>query len=780
VLLLIVCACGASPEKRLEEVRAMQDVGEFAASVEPLREILEQAPGHPEANYRLGIALVQLREVNSAIWPLERAAESTELAAPANLALVSLYLGVKDFDRALAAVDRVLELHPDHRVALSYRYKVNLDAKRREDALADLDRLLEFDPDDAELVYARAVTLGELGRFEESEAAHRRFMEVASGSDQPGLPARACAAYALAFRDYAEDAERSQTEMERCLEAFPHDPFVVQQMLAVYDEGDQPEEALALVRRGFEADPENLSKRVELANRLRSMDRGEEGEALLLEAVEEFGGLGERLALADFYRESGEPARALELADQVVDMIGEPRTDEARFTYAVILLDAQEFGRAEEVAARIEDPVYRQMVDGQLSLMRGDAVGALASLDAAVQQWPDNAGARYLAGMAALQAGETDVAIEHWREAVRIDKSANDAALFLARIYLERAEYDHAAGFGKSFVRNRDSERAEGYSIWARALTAQGEFEAARDVIARLEEEAGLPMEAAVERAVLERQSEGPAAALAVIQGAGLDLTDMANQPALRSLVEDLVALGRAEEAMADLEPAIAAHPDAASLYALQGWLQAGRGETDAARKAFEKARELDEGLVQALAGLASLAAGAGEIERAVQLFDEAAAAAPEDPAPAYAAAQLVLGAGREDAAEQRLRAVVRKHPGAAGARNDLAWLLAASERDLELALELARDAARMDPQPPVLDTLGYVHLKRGEVGPAVAAFRRSLEGDPDAPSVHYRLGLALVRDGDEEGARAAFRQALDAGPFPESDAAQRQLADLE
>ena len=779
-LILVVAGCGASPEKLLEEVRAMQDVGEFTESVEPLREILEQAPGHPEANYRLGLALVQQRQPNSAIWRLERAAESPDFAIAANLTLISLYLSLKDYDRALAAADRVLALAPDHRGALSYRYKVNLDAKRREDALADLDRLQELDPDDPEMVYARAVTLGELGRLEESEVAHRRFMEVAAASPEPGLAARACAVYALAFRDYAEDAERAESEMERCLEAHPGDPFVVQQLLSAYDEADRSEEALALVRSRFEASPEDLSLRVPLANRLRNMGRSEEAEALLVDAVEESGGMGERLALAEFYRSGGDPARALELAEQIFEMMGGPRNDQARFSYADILLDAQELERAEEVAVGIEDPVYRQLIAGRILLVRGDAAGALATLDAAVQQWPDNPGARYLAGLAAFQTGEIDRAISHLREAVRSNRNATDAALLLGHIHFERAEYEEATRFARSHVRSRGRKRPEGYVIWARALAKQGDVEAAEKVIARLEEDAGLPMEAAVERAALERQSAGPTAALAVIQGVGLDLTDLANEPALRSLVEDLLALGRTEEAMARVEAALAAHPDAASLYALEGRLLAGRGETDAAREAFEKARELDEDLAQTLSGLASLAALVGENERAVQLFDEAAAANPEDPAPAYAAAQLVLGAGRKGEAEQRLRVIVRKHPGAAGARNDLAWLLAESGRELELALELAEDAARMDPQPPVLDTLGYAHLQRGESEQAAAAFRRSLEGDPDAASVRYRLGLALVRTGDSEGARAAFREALDTGPFPESDAAQRELARLE
>ena len=758
----------------------MQDVGEFTESVEPLREILEGDPGHPEANYRLGLALARTRQSNSAIWRLERAAESPEFAVRANLSLTALYLRLQDYRRALAAADRVLALEPEHRGALSQRYRVNLDFKRQEDALVDLDRLLEFDPENPEAVYARAVTLGELGRIEESEAAHRRFMEVATASDQPGLAARACAAYALAFRDYADDAERALQELERCLETHPGDPFVVRELLRAYDEAERDEEALALIRKSFEASPEDLSQRVRLANRLRNLGRREEAEALLSEAIEESGGLvAERLALVQFYRREGEGARALEEIEQIFAEVGEPRTDEARFTYADILLDAGEIERAEEVIARIEDPVYRQLIQGRSAVMRGDPAAALQILDAAVQQWPDNAGARYLAGFAALQAGEIEQATSQLREAHRADPGGTDAALLLARIYFERAEYGEAARFARAYARRRARDQAEGYVLWARALAKQGEIESARVVIEQLEEEAGSPMEAAVERAALERKTTGPSAALAAVEGARLDLTDAANEPALRSLVEDLLALGRSDEAMAHVETALAAHPDAAAFYALKGRLHALRGESDAARRAFEQARELDAGLGQTLSGLASLEALTGEHERAVQLFDDAARADPEDPAPAYAAAQLILAAGRRDEAEQRLREIVRKHPGAAGARNDLAWLLAESGRELERALELAEEAARIDPQPAVLDTLGYVHLQRGEGTQAAEAFRRSLGADPNAPSVRYRLGLALVEMGDLEGARAAFQQALRAGPFPESEAAERELARL-
>jgi tetratricopeptide (TPR) repeat protein len=135
-------------------------------------------------------------------------------------------------------------------------------------------------------------------------------------------------------------------------------------------------------------------------------------------------------------------------------MVGGPRNDQARFSYADILLDGRQFERAEEVAAKIEDPVYRQLIQGRMSLLRGDAAAALGPRDAAVQQWPDNPGARYLAGLAALQNGEIERAISHLREAVRANRNATDAPHLLARISLA-LRLRRASRFARSYVRER-------------------------------------------------------------------------------------------------------------------------------------------------------------------------------------------------------------------------------------------------------------------------------------------------------------------------------------
>jgi FimV-like protein len=778
VALLVLGGCQATLEDRLAEARAMQEVGEFEQSIEPLQELLQEAPDHPEANLRLGFALMRVGQGNRALWPLQRAAEDPELGAQANLNLAQLYMSFHDFDGAVKAVDRVLEAEPEQKAALQLRYKANLEAKRREEALEDLGRLLALTPDDPELVFARAVTLAELGRIEEAEAAHRDFIEVAEASGQAGLPARACTMLSTFFRDNADDPERAEKELLRCDEQYPDDPFIQRNLLQMYDDLGREDDALALMRRLHEENPDDLGRRVQLARRLDRAGNDEEAEALM-EAASEAGPAG-KLALARFYEERGDAETALKILEPLIEEVGGVQNEEARFQYVDLLIRSGKLEQAREVAEGLEDPTYRQVVAGSLLLREENYAEAFEALDAAVTQWPNNPGVRYMAGYAAYRLGLWDQAVAHLREAVRSGSGKTDAGLLLAQLYLERNETQDAARFARQYTANQGKDKPDGYVVLANAQRQRGISDDTIEGTLMALEEAGFPLEAAVERAKWAREREGSAAAVRSIEQSGLDLTDPANEAALRVLAEDLSTLNRNDEALARVAAAAAAHPDATSLAELRGSVLLLAGQGDQARASFERALELDPGNSRALLGLGTLAGRSGDVPDAIALLDRAVEADPTNAEAAYAAAQLTLAAGRTQEAEQRLRAVLRMSAGHAASRNDLAWILASEQRDLDLALELAQLAAAIDPHPTILDTLGYVRLQRGESQEAVTDFERALAQDPENPSVRYHLGLALAGVGETRAAAEAFQTALDKGPFPEADAARRELARMQ
>ena len=194
----------------MAEVRALQDVGQFTASIDELREILAIRPDDPEASYRLGVALVQTGETSRAVWPLEKAAESPDYAVPASLLLASAHFANQNYEAVVKAADRVLEADPERVVALRMRAKGNLGAGRLDAAMSDAKRLLEIEPDDYSVNVLYATILTDSGKLDEAEAANDHLKEIGAASGDPATATRACLAPALFAKDIRKDMEKAR------------------------------------------------------------------------------------------------------------------------------------------------------------------------------------------------------------------------------------------------------------------------------------------------------------------------------------------------------------------------------------------------------------------------------------------------------------------------------------------------------------------------------------------------------------------------------------------
>ncbi len=76
---------------------------------------------------------------------------------------------------------------------------------------------------------------------------------------------------------------------------------------------------------------------------------------------------------------------------------------------------------------------------------------------------------------------------------------------------------------------------------------------------------------------------------------------------------------------------------------------------------------------------------------------------------------------------------------------NEWAWWRAEEGQELDLALKLAQKAVSIKPKAAYLDTLAYVHLKRGELDQAEQQIRRVLELEPDTEVYKKRLEEILA-----------------------------------
>lgn len=112
-------------------------------------------------------------------------------------------------------------------------------------------------------------------------------------------------------------------------------------------------------------------------------------------------------------------------------------------------------------------------------------------------------------------------------------------------------------------------------------------------------------------------------------------------------------------------------------------------------------------------------------------------------------------------------RQLVEKQPDDANAANYLGYMLADREMHLDEALELIARAVALDPENSAyLDSLGWVHFRRGDLDEAEQWLRRAVElGDNLGDGTIYcHLGEVLLAAGDQDEGRRYLLLGLDMG----------------
>ena len=775
---LVVLGCGPSSESQLTEVRALQEAAQFDASIAPLRKLIADEPNHPEANLRLGIALQQTGRPSLAVWPLQKASLSEEHGVQAGLLLASTLAASQSFEEALRAYRRVLERDPNSTGALFGMGQAQLSIGQPTAALETSEKLLLVLPDDQLGASLKGAALIDLDRSDEAEAVWKGVVDRAINGNDPTDAARKCAALGVFYRSQ-NDAEYARETFSRCILDYPLNHQLLQhasEFFLVYEEYDA---AVEIWQSAIEAAPEDLTIRIRLAEILASINRTDQALKVLQESVELFDSAEAWRHLAGFLRVQGNLKAAREALEESMER-SRSVAPSLRFTLADLLIEEGNYDRALSIAESLEEPSYRAMIRGAILLQQGDAAAALELLDSGLRLYPNNAGARYLAGQAALAIGETERAMAEFREAIRVSETETDAALRLAEFNFREGEYLNAIGFADRHIAKRPYVDPTAHIISARSSIIAGNYKQAEGTLSNLRLNAPTQPVSFLEFAELKRVTEGPEAALEVLLQADFDLTEPANSAMLQAVAQDFLSLGKGANALALVDEALAAHPDHPNLHDLRGRVLLSLGRQAEADTAFSSALNLDPRFAPSLEARGSYALWSGDLANALAYFEKAAQAAPSNAQYAYLQAQIHYMQSNSERAEGLFRQALELNPGHVGANNDLAWLLASQSRDLDAANDLADRAVRMDMNADTLDTLGFVRLQAGDPKAATEILRKALEQRPDSPSIEFRLGLALSASGEKKAAREMFQKALRTPDFPEAEAAKAELSNLE
>jgi tetratricopeptide (TPR) repeat protein len=166
-----------------------------------------------------------------------------------------------------------------------------------------------------------------------------------------------------------------------------------------------------------------------------------------------------------------------------------------------------------------------------------------------------------------------------------------------------------------------------------------------------------------------------------------------------------------------------------------------------------------------------------GDLNNATSSFKKAQELAPNNVVPHLQLALLYDTTGKKTDARPVYEQILRIQPDNAVALNNLAFMLADNDTDLDQALTMAQRAKQQRPNDAnVSDTLGWIYIKKNLPDSAISIFRELVKSEPERAMYRYHFAMALYQKGDRESAKRECEAALKAKPGKEEEAKIRDL----
>ena len=424
-------------------------------------------------------------------------------------------------------------------------------------------------------------------------------------------------------------------------------------------------------------------------------------------------------------------------------------------------------GATAKLERLIEESIDRPRVVMQLGHFLGrfaDKAAVLAATRAIVARYPDLPESRYAVAVAAALAGDDALARSESRAAVEARPGWQQGAILHAQV-LRKGSAAEAIAFYQQFLKRHPQAKDVQVQL-GRELAAGRQLSEARQAFRAAE-------------ALDAKDSEIPFfLGLLALQAEDFPDAEASLKRALEKGYGDpdaaYMALGQAAEGDKRTDDAL-------------GWYGKVEGERIKAqvrsasliarRDGLARAREQLRGLTPQNAqerllvvqAEAQLLREAKAWQEAFDLLTAAIERQPESFELLYDRAMVAERVDRLDVLEADLRRVIELKPDYAHAYNALGYTLADRNTRIDEAYALIARAIALAPDDPfILDSLGWVEYRRGNLEEALKHLRNAYRERPD-PEIAAHLGEVLWHAGERDEARKIWRASLADNPDHEA-----------
>ena len=458
---------------------------------------------------------------------------------------------------------------------------------------------------------------------------------------------------------------------------------------------------------------------------------------------------------------------ALDAATLLLEL--DPESTLAREIMAALLANESDLAKARDTLGRvIEKTPNRGSIVMQLSHLLGkfpDKAAVLETTRAVTAPYDTLPEARYAVGVAALIAGNVELAALEANAALELKPSWEQAAILKAQV-LRKSAPGEVIAFYQDFVVEHPGSQEVRMQL-GRELAAERKLAEAREQFREVDRRARNDSQAAYAIGLLSLQLD--------------DFTEaqVAFTRALKQGYRDptsiYLGLGQASEGLKRYEEAIGwyqkveagdwvrAQLKIATLIARQQGVAAGRDYLHRIEP-----RTSDDS-IQMIQVEAQLLRDAKAWNDTYEMLTKAVARFPDSFELLYDRAMAAERIDRLDVLEADLRRVIKMKPDYAHAYNALGYTLAEKTDRLAEAKDLIEKAHKLSPDDPfIVDSLGWVHYRLGMVQEALKHLQSAYNARPD-PEIAAHLGEVLWKSGQRDAAQKVWRAALTENPNHET-----------
>jgi len=500
-----------------------------------------------------------------------------------------------------------------------------------------------------------------------------------------------------------------------------------------------------------------------------------------------------RLVLAEFYAKANRSDEAIDTLNKI--LADSPEYVLARYELGQMYLDRKDTAKVNEQLEALftinDNDVEALLLRARLRLQESKAEDAIKDIDEVLKKQPSGREPLFLNAQARLAMGQLDMANTSINDLARYHPNYLKTGLLKIQAAVTAGITEDALKFANELINNANSAtpnaendpqliadmRLRGVSARGLAQLELGKLPEAKwdlEEVARLSPRSA---SAQINLAKVSLAERDFTAALAIYDKA-LAL-DPQNFDAVTGTVNTLIKLGDTAKAHAKIEEMMGVNAGKADVVAALRYLNStvftAEKNPTAAEKELLSAIDLDADYLPAYSAYAGLLAEQNRADEAVAQYEKIIEKRPG------AQAFTMLGIleetrGNRTQAEAAYRSALEKDPETPIAANNLAWLLAENNGNLDEALRLANSAvSKGQSVAGYYDTLGWVYLKKGLTSPAVEQLKKAValeeasakrNGFAPNPGYRVRLGMALAKAGDKASAKREVETSLQRADF--------------